>query len=70
MQLADLIIRGPRVVLPDIVAPRSIHIHDGKIVAVDDYDRSVAGCDIFEAGEESVIMPGLVDGARVSIAKP
>ncbi|HZM98185.1 MAG TPA: allantoinase AllB [Pyrinomonadaceae bacterium] len=69
MQVADLIIRGPRVVLPDIVAPRSIHIHDGKIVAVDEYDRGVAGCDVFEAGEESVIMPGLVD-THVHINSP
>src|SRR6185503_9344980 len=69
MQLADLIIRGPRVALPDIVAPRSIHIHEGKIVAVAEYDRGVTGCDVIEAGEESVIMPGLVD-THVHINSP
>jgi allantoinase len=69
MRVADLIIRGPRVVLPDIVAPRSIYIHDGKIVAVAEYDRGVAGCDVIEAGEESVIMPGLVD-THVHINSP
>jgi allantoinase len=69
MRVADLIIRGPRVVLPDIVAPRSIYIRDGKIVAVAEYDRGVAGCDVIEAGEESVIMPGLVD-THVHINSP
>jgi allantoinase len=56
----DLIIRGQRVVLPETVAPRSVHIREERIVFVGDYDDVVAGCEIVEAGD-SVVMPGLVD---------
>lgn len=69
MQVPDLIIRGPRVVLRDTVGPRSIHIHDGKIAAIAEYDRGVVDCEVIEAGEESVIMPGLVD-THVHINSP
>ncbi|HVI71778.1 MAG TPA: allantoinase AllB [Pyrinomonadaceae bacterium] len=69
MQVPDLIIRGPRVVLPDTVGPSSIHIHEGKIVGVAEYDRGGGDCEVIEAGEESVIMPGLVD-THVHINSP
>ena len=61
MTVPDLIIRGHRVVLPEAIAPRSIHIHEERIVFVGDYDEVVAGCEVVEAGDESVVMPGLVD---------
>jgi len=61
MQVPDLIIRGPRVVLPDTVGPRSVHIRDGKIVSITDYDHSTVDCEVIEADEASVIMPGLVE---------
>jgi allantoinase len=61
MTVPDLIIRGQRVVLPEAIAPRSIHIHEERIVFVGDYDDVVAGCEVVEAGNESVVMPGLVD---------
>jgi len=57
----NLIIRGQRVVLPDTIAPRSVHIREERIVFVGDYDDVVAGCEVVDAGEESVVMPGLVD---------
>ncbi|HSL53150.1 MAG TPA: allantoinase AllB [Pyrinomonadaceae bacterium] len=56
----DLIIRGQRVVLPETIAPRSVHIREERIVFVGDYDEVVAGCEVVDAGD-SVIMPGLVD---------
>jgi allantoinase len=56
----DLIIRGQRVVLPETIAPRSVHISEERIVFVGDYDDVVAGCEVVDAGEESVVMPGLV----------
>lgn len=56
----DLIIRGHRVVLPETIAPRSVHIREERIVFVGDYDDVVDGCEVVEAGE-SVVMPGLVD---------
>src|SRR5215204_7718354 len=65
----DLIIRGRRVVLPDAVAPRSIHIREGRIVAVAGYDDVAPGCEVIEADDESVVMPGLVD-THVHINSP
>src|SRR5215212_5965883 len=61
MPVPDLIIRGQRVVLPETVAPRSVHIREERIVFVGDYDDVVAGCEVVDASEESVVMPGLVD---------
>lgn len=59
MSGVELIIRGPRVVLPDTIAPRSIHVRDGKIVALTDYNQVASDCEVIDA--DSVIMPGLVD---------
>ena len=61
MPRPDLIIRGRRVVLPGAIAPRSVHIREERIVFVGDYDDVVVGGEIVEAGDESVVMPGLVD---------
>jgi len=61
MAAPDLIIRGQRVVLPDAIAPRSVHVREERIVFVGDYDDVVEGCEVIEAGDESVVMPGLVD---------
>src|SRR6201988_5419740 len=60
MAAPDLIIRGQRVVLPDAIAPRSVHIREERIVFVGDYDE-VEDCEVTETADESVIMPGLVD---------
>jgi allantoinase len=60
MTVPNLIIRGHRVVLPETIAPRSVHIREERIVFVGDYDDVVAGCEIVDAGD-SVVMPGLVD---------
>ena len=60
MPRPDLIIRGQRVVLPETIAPRSVHIREERIVFVGEYDDVVDGCEMVDAGE-SVVMPGLVD---------
>ena len=60
MPRPDLIIRGQRVVLPETIAPRSVHIREERIVFVGDYDDVDAGCETVDAGD-SVVMPGLVD---------
>lgn len=61
MAVPDLIIRGQRVVLPDAIAPRSVHIREERIVFVGGYDDLVEDCEVIEAGDDSVVMPGLVD---------
>ena len=61
MAVPDLTIRGKRVVLPEAIAPRSIHIREERIVFVGDYDDVVEDCEVIEADDESIVMPGLVD---------
>lgn len=62
-----MIIRAQRVVLPEVIGPRSIHIRDGRIVDVTGYD-DVDG-EIVEVDDESVVMAGLVD-THVHINSP
>lgn len=55
-----LIVRGERVVLPDGVRPASIHIREGRIVAIGDHRDRPAGVRQIDAGA-LVVLPGLVD---------
>jgi allantoinase len=68
MTTPDLIIRGRRVVLPDTIAPRSVHIRDGRIVSLADYEQ-VFDCVVIEADDDAIVMPGLVD-THVHINSP
>jgi allantoinase len=65
----NLVIRGPRVVLPDSIAPASIHIVNEKIVAIGSYEDVPDGSELIEADEASVVMAGLVD-SHVHINEP
>jgi allantoinase len=69
MPSPDLIIRGHRVVTFETVAPASVQIRDGLIIAVGDYDDVPSDCEVIEAGETSVVMAGLVD-THVHINEP
>ena len=69
MLTPNLVIRGPRVVLPDSIAPASIHIVGNTIVAVGSYEDVPAGCELIEANEASLVMAGLVD-THVHINEP
>ncbi len=75
MSLPDLIIRGRKIVLFDPqtnahkVAPAAIHIHDGRIAAITDYDNGFAGVEIVNADDDSLVMAGLVD-THVHINEP
>src|SRR5678810_994189 len=66
--MPDLIIRGRNVVLPEAVGPRAIHIRDGVIHAVRDYESIEGDCEVIDAGD-AVVMPGLVD-THVHINSP
>lgn len=57
----DLVIRGRRVVLPDSVGPGSIHVRDGLIDSVRGYDDVAGARELIDAGDEAVVMAGLVD---------
>ncbi|MBA2732987.1 MAG: amidohydrolase family protein, partial [Acidobacteria bacterium] len=69
MLSTDFIIRGYRVVTPDDIAPAAIHVRDGVIGEVGAYDEIPADCELIEVGEDSVLMPGLVD-THVHINEP
>src|SRR5437588_1302384 len=65
----ELVIHGRRVVTENAVGPASVHVSGGRIVAVGPFDQVPSDCEIVEAGEDSVVMPGLVD-THVHINEP
>jgi allantoinase len=69
MSAANLVIRGPRVVLPESIAAASIHVRDGVIGSIESFDKVSAGAEVVEAGAESIVMPGLVD-THVHVNEP
>src|SRR5437773_10603518 len=69
MSETELVIRGRRVVTENAVGPASVHIGDGRIVAVAAFDQIPSDCKIVEAGKDSVVMPGLVD-THVHVNEP
>jgi allantoinase len=54
------VIRGQRVILPDGVMPASVHIQDGIIAKVGEWDDIEASAPLFDAADHA-IMPGIVD---------
>jgi allantoinase len=69
MSQPDLIIRGRRVLTPAALGPAAVHIRDGRIAAVAAFDDVPEGCALVEAGDDSIVMPGLVD-THVHINEP
>ncbi len=65
----SLVIRGRTVVLPDSVAPASVHIAGETITRIAPYDDVPESCELIEANEDSLVMPGLVD-THVHINEP
>jgi allantoinase len=66
--MTKLIVRSRRVVTPSGVRPASIHIVEGRITAIADFNQVTPGVEIIEA-ENLVVMPGLVD-THVHINEP
>jgi allantoinase len=69
MGVADFVIRGSRVVLPEGIASASIHISDGRIEKVGAFHEVSADQEIIEADDSSAVMPGLVD-THVHVNEP
>jgi allantoinase len=67
--MADLVVRGQRVVLPGSVEAASVHIRNDTIVAIKSYDDIDDECAVVTASDESFVMPGLVD-SHVHINEP
>jgi allantoinase len=68
MDKSDLIIRSRRVVMPDAIAPATVHVRDGVIAALGEWDEVPEQFPLVDAGE-AVVMPGLVD-AHVHVNEP
>jgi allantoinase len=66
--MADQIIRSRRVVTPLITGAASVHISDGTIAAIREWDDVSAGVPLTDAGS-SVVMPGIAD-AHVHVNEP
>jgi allantoinase len=69
MSLPDVVIRGRTVVTPDAMGAASVHVRNGIISAIGSYDEVPIGVTVVEAGETSVVMPGLVD-THVHVNEP
>ena len=65
----EVIIRGQNVVMPDRVTAAAIHIKQGTIVRVGAYDDLSSDCEVIDAANGSIIMPGLVD-THVHVNEP
>lgn len=60
MFLPDLVVRSRRTVLTSGTRPAALHIRQGKIIGVMDFDDVPAGCPLDDAAD-AVLMPGAVD---------
>jgi allantoinase len=65
----DLAIRGRRVLFQNELIPASIYVKGGRIAAVTSFEETPSDCEIVKAGEDSVVMPGLVD-SHVHVNEP
>ncbi len=68
MDNPDLIIRSRRVVNSETIAPASVHITDGKITALREWNEVFTEIPLVDAGD-AVVMAGLVD-AHVHVNEP
>ena len=66
--MTEFLLRSARVVTPEGMAPRAIHVRDGRIVSVSGPHGAPAGVDVVDVGD-AVVMPGLVD-THVHINEP
>lgn len=68
MSATELVIRSHRVVTPGGIRAASVHVADGRIVAVAEHDAIPAGAKLVDAGD-AVVMPGVVD-THVHVNEP
>jgi allantoinase len=69
MDPVDLVIRGRRVVTEHGIGPASLHITGSYISSISIFEDVPAGAELIEAGDHSVVMPGLVD-SHVHVNEP
>ncbi len=69
MHPPELVIRGRRVVTENTVGPASVHVTRGYISSISIFEDVPSGCDLVEAGDDSIVLPGLVD-THVHVNEP
>lgn len=69
MPASNLVIRARQVVLPDSIVAASIHVRGDAITAIESYDNVPEDCELVETGDDSILMPGLVD-SHVHVNEP
>jgi allantoinase len=62
------VFRGRRVLTPTGTRPATVHVRDGRIVRVSEYDDLEPGAVVIDAGDQ-VLMPGVVD-THVHVNEP
>ena len=62
------VVRSRRVLTPEGVRAASVHVEDGRIAAVADFDARPAGAELFDFGD-ALVMPGVVD-THVHVNEP
>jgi allantoinase len=65
--VSGLVVRARRVVLPDGTHPAGVHVEDGRIIAVTDFDDVPDGA--VTLADDEVLLPGLVD-SHVHVNEP
>jgi allantoinase len=58
--LPDLVVRGRRIVTPRGIRPGAVHVRNGRIIGVVDFEDVPPGCPVDDAGD-CAVLPGLVD---------
>src|SRR5712692_9698308 len=69
MERPDLVICGSQVATQHSIGPACVHVSQGRISAITAREEIPSDCEIIEAGEGSVVMPGLVD-THVHVNEP
>ncbi|MHC1562350.1 allantoinase AllB [Actinomycetospora sp. C-140] len=69
VDLADLVVRARRAVLPTGVAPAAVAVRDGRIVAVVDPEDAPDAARVVDLAADEVLLPGLVD-CHVHVDEP
>eukprot|EP00698_Gefionella_okellyi_P013037 TRINITY_DN3540_c0_g2_i1.p1 TRINITY_DN3540_c0_g2~~TRINITY_DN3540_c0_g2_i1.p1 ORF type:complete len:458 (+),score=97.55 TRINITY_DN3540_c0_g2_i1:74-1447(+) len=65
----DLVVQSQRVMIENsIIKPASVHVSDGKIVAIAEFGDAPVGVEVIDAGDK-LLLPGLVD-THVHINEP
>lgn len=69
VDLADVVVRARRAVLPRGEAPAAVAVRDGRIVAVTDPGDAPPACAVVDLADDEVLLPGLVD-SHVHVDEP